>query len=175
MGTSQTVPGGSMDHAARRAGFTALFEAHVTEVYEYVHRRCRDRAVAEDVTQDVFLSAVRTVDDPATVTIGWLMRCARNRMIDVMRRQSRYADKLLLIRGDLDEFAIDGVVVDRVAVERALDRLSVEHRLVLSLHYLDGYPIPALAQELGRTARSVEGLVRRAKQNLRRELGSTDE
>ena len=123
MGASQAVPGESrdqpLDHATRRAGFTALYDAHVTEVYQYVHRRCRDRAVAEDVTQDVFLSLIRTVDDPATVTIGWLMRTARNRLIDVMRRDARQADKLRLIRGDADQIPLDGIVVDRVAVEKA--------------------------------------------------------
>ncbi len=163
----------SLDHTARRAGFAALYNAHVTEVYQYVHRRCRDRAVAEDVTQDVFLSLIRTVDDPATVTIGWLMRTARNRLIDVMRRHARHADKLRLIRGEGDQIPLDGIVVDRIAVEEAMGRLSVEHRVVLTLHYLDGYTVPALAKELERSVKSVEGLVTRATRNLRRELGNT--
>ena len=50
--------------------------------------------------------------------------------------------------------------------------MSVEHRLVLTLHYLDGYTVPALAKELGRSVKSVEGLVIRAKRNLQRELGA---
>ena len=64
-------------------------------------------------------------------------------------------------------------MVDRVAVEKALSRLSVEHRVVLTVHYLDGYTVPALATDLGRSVKSVEGLVTRAKRNFRRELGST--
>jgi DNA-directed RNA polymerase specialized sigma24 family protein len=59
-----------VDHAARTAAFRSLYETHVGEVYQYVHRRCRDRATAEDVTHDVFVSAVRTVDDPASITIA---------------------------------------------------------------------------------------------------------
>lgn len=179
MGASQSVPGGcetansgGVDPAVRRAGFAALYDAHVTEVYQYVHRRCRDRAVAEDVTQDVFLALVRTVDDPATVTIGWLMRTARNRLVDVMRRQATHSAKLRLIRGDGDRIPLDGIVVDRVTVEAALERLSVEHRVVLALHYLDGEPVPAMAEQLGRTVKSVEGLVARATRNLRREIGN---
>ncbi|MEM7139782.1 MAG: sigma-70 family RNA polymerase sigma factor [Actinomycetota bacterium] len=165
-------PSSTVDHEARTAAFTALYDAHVVEVYRYVHRRCQDHPLAEDVTHDVFVTAVRTVDDPGTITIGWLLRVARNRLIDLMRRQARYADKLRLIRGGLsDEIDLGGTWVDRVVVTEALEELSVEHRLVLTLHYLDGYTVPALAHELDRTVKSVERLVDRARRNLRRELG----
>ena len=150
-----------------------MFDTHAVEVYQYVHRRCQDTTLAEDVTQDVFVTAVRTIDDPSTITIGWLLRVARNRLIDLMRRESRYADKLRLIRGGLsDEIDLDGAWVDRVVVAEALESLSVEHRLVLTLHYLDGRTVPDLAEDLGRSVRAVESLVSRAKANLRRELGA---
>lgn len=165
----------TVDHAARTAALRSLYENHVVDVYQYVHRRCRDRATAEDVTHDVFVSAVRTVDDPATITIAWLLRVARNRLVDIMRRQGRYADKLRLIRGELPDVTdLTDAWVDRLAVTQALQELSVEHRLVLTLHYLDGYTIPALAKELGRSVKSVEGLVTRARRNLQRELGAQD-
>ena len=43
-------------------------------------------------------------------------------------------------------------------------------RLVLTLHYVDGYSVPALAEHLGRSVKSVEGLVTRARRALRAEL-----
>jgi RNA polymerase sigma-70 factor (ECF subfamily) len=174
MGASQTepdAPNGTLDDEVRTARFTALYDAHVVEVYQFVHRRCRDRAMAEDVTHDAFLTAVRTVDDPNTITVGWLIRVARNRMIDVLRRQNRHTDKLRLIRGQGAAAADPSEAwVDRVTVERAMDALGVEHRLVLTLHLLDGYTAPALAQELGRTVKSIERSIARAKVNLQREL-----
>jgi RNA polymerase sigma-70 factor (ECF subfamily) len=175
MGASQSATGEPLDHATRRAAFTALYDAHVNEVYQFVHRRCRDRAVAEDVTQDVFLTAVRTVDDPATVTVGWLITVAKNRLIDVMRRETRRSDKLRVLLGGADDRDAFGVTVDRVVVEAALARLSVDHRLVLTLHYLDGHTVPALATKLGRSVKSIEGLLTRARRGLRQELGTNDE
>jgi RNA polymerase sigma-70 factor (ECF subfamily) len=176
MGTVRRVSDEPVDLDARRADFAALYRAHVSEVFRYVHRRCGDRAVAEDVTQDVFLTAVRTAGDPHSVSIGWLIRVARNRLIDVMRRQARLSDKLGVIhdRAVGLDIHLDAAVVDRLIVVEALRRLSIDHRIVLTLHYLDGYSAPALAEELGRSVRSVEGLLFRAREGLRRELVSND-
>lgn len=160
------------DPQARAAAFSSLYDAYVVEVYQYVHRRCRNIALAEDVTQDVFVTAVHTVEDPSTISIGWLLRVARNRLIDLMRRQTRYAGKLRLIKGGLDDRVdVAGAWVDSVVIGEALEALSVDHRLVLTLHYLDGYTVPALAEELGRSVKAAERLVERALKNLRRELG----
>lgn len=175
MGTSRARPAASIEPGARRAGFTALYDAHVAEVYRYVHRRCRDTALAEDVTQDTFLTAVRTMDNPAGVSIGWLLRVARNRLVDLLRRQDRYTQKLRVIQGGAGGEDDEELLVDRLELEAAMEQLSVEHRLVLTLHYIDGYSVPALAEELGRTVKSVEGLITRARRNLRNELRSEDD
>ena len=167
-----TSASGATDPEARARAFTSLYDDHVSEVYQYIHRRCQDVALAEDLTQDVFLSAVRSFDDPSSISIGWLLRAARNRLIDVIRRQTRYTGKLLLIRGGLDDRVdLAGHWVDTVVVTQALETLSTDHRIALTLHYLDGYTVPALAEELGRSVKAAERLVERGLANLRNELG----
>ena len=42
------------------------------------------------------------------------------------------------------------------------------------LHYVDGFTIPELADELGRTPKSIEALVTRARRALRKELERSD-
>jgi RNA polymerase sigma-70 factor, ECF subfamily len=158
----------------RRADFSALYEQHAVEVYRYVHRRCRDRALAEDVTQDAFLAAVRSVDDPATITAGWLIQVARNRLLDVLRRQARYEGKLRLVGGREVVADEPAVVVGRLRMTAALEELRVEHRVVLMLHYVDGLTVTALADELGRTPKAVEALLTRARRALRSELEGSD-
>ena len=98
----------------QRPDFAALYEQHAIEVYGYVHRRCRDRALAEDVTQDAFLAAVRTVDDPGSITVGWLIQVARNRLVDVLRRQARYEGKLQLVGAEAETADEPGAVVGRL-------------------------------------------------------------
>lgn len=65
----------------------AFFEAHFDRIYRLVHRLLGERAIAEDVTQDVFLKAYRAIDrldvdrDPGP----WLTAIAYNACRDVWR------------------------------------------------------------------------------------------
>jgi RNA polymerase sigma-70 factor (ECF subfamily) len=153
--------------AARSVSVIAsMYDAHVDEVYRYVHRRCRDHSLAEDITQETFLTAIRRAEDPGSISIGWLMTVARNRLVDVLRREASYEGKLrLVLAGDSDHHDAD--LAERLRVEGALNELSVDHRLVLTLHYIDGLTVPALADQLGRSVKSIEGLVTRARRELR--------
>lgn len=115
------------------------------------------------------MAAIRSNQDPSSISIGWLYTVARNRLVDVLRRQARQETKLRLVVGAETEGS-DVQLVERLQVESALDKLSPDHRLVLTLHYMDGYTVPALAEHLGRSVKSVEGLVTRARRSLRAEL-----
>ncbi len=126
------------------------------------------RSAAADITQEVFMVAVKG-HHPGEISVGWLKRAARNRLVDVLRRRANYERKLRLVGVDADEGEID-----KLRVEGALDELSVDHRLVLTLHYLDGMTVPAIASELGRSEKSVEALITRARRRLRTELGGLD-
>lgn len=164
-------PREALEPAPTYGTFTALFDASAEEVYRYVHRRCRDHDLAEDITQEVFMVAVKG-HHPAEISVGWLKRAARNRLVDALRRKANYERKLRLVGVDADEGEID--VADKLRIEGALDELSVDHRLVLTLHYLDGMTVPAIASELGRSEKSVEALTTRARRRLRTELGGLD-
>ncbi len=61
-------------------------------------------------------------------------------------------------------------LLERLRIEAALDELSVDHRLVLTLRYIDDLPVSELADHLGRSAKSVEGLITRARRELRAKL-----
>ena len=126
------------------------------------------------MTQDTFLTAVRTIDDPADVTAGWLIEVARNRLLDVVRRRARYVDKLRLIGPGDDNSDASTAIVEQIRVRAAFERLSVEHRLVLTLHYIDEMTTTSIAEALGRSPKAVEGLVTRARRNLKRELERAD-
>ncbi len=145
--------------------FAQFYDAHVDEVYRYVHRRCRDHSLAEDVTQDTFMTAIRTVEDPGTITVGWLITVARNKLFDVFRRQVTHEEKLQLVANEgagTDELDI----AERLRVEAALGVLPVHYRLVLTLHYINGLTVRDIAAELDKSLKSVEGLITRARREL---------
>lgn len=111
--------------------------------------------------------------DVSEISIGWLKRSARNRLVDVLRRQSTYASKLRLV-GHRSEDGVEADVAERLRVEDALDQLSMEYRLVLTLHYIDGSTVAAIARDLDRSLKSVEGLITRARRQLRSQLEKSD-
>lgn len=160
--------------AAGSVSFADMYDAHVEDVYRFVYRRCRDHSLSEDVTQDTFMRAIRSTDDPNSISIGWLITVARNRLVDVLRRQTRYDGKLRLV-GAADADSHEVSLAERLRVEAALNELSVDYRLVLTLHYIDGLTVPALAERLGRSVKSIEGLVTRARRELRAKLDEGDD
>ena len=164
----------SSGNADAEAGltFAEVYDTHVDEVYRFVHRRCRDHALAEDITQETFMAAIRTAGDPQSISIGWLLTVARNRLIDVLRRQTRYEGKLRIV-SVRENARHDVELAERLLVEGALSELRVDHRLVLTLHYVDGLTVPAMAEHLGRSVKSVEGLITRARRELRKRLGES--
>lgn len=154
--------------AATSSDLAVLCRDHLDEVFRPVYRRCRDRELAEDVTQDAFLAAAKTSNVDANTR--WLLGGARNRLIDILRRQDALQERLPKIGSTEDATDWSDLAIDRIWLEDALGRLKVEHRLVLSLHYLDGYTVKQLAEALDRTPKSVESLMTRARLKLRAEV-----
>jgi RNA polymerase sigma-70 factor (ECF subfamily) len=152
----------------------AVYREYLAEVYRYVYRRCGDRALSEDVAQDAFLAVIRTADEPSEVSIGWLLRVARNRLIDIVRRSARYDSKLRLLQPRGSGVDEGEVVAETMRVRAALTELKEEHRLMLILHYIDGMTIAELADDLGRSEDATESLIRRARRNMVRQLERAD-
>ena len=155
--------------AKREQSIMTVYEEHFDTVYRFVYRRCRDHDLAEDITQETFVAAVHSPQNPSEITIAWLQTVARNKLVDLLRRNINYEEKLRVIANSLTESS-DTDPTDRLRVEEALGRLPVNYRLVLTLHYLTGMTVPAIAKQLDRSVKSVEALTTRARRALASEL-----
>ena len=170
----QEIPSGPGLASGEDFSFARLYDTHVDEVYRFVHRRCRDHALAQDVTQETFMAGLRSMDDLSGISIGWLITVARNRLIDVLRQRTLHESKIRLV-GQVEDGVLDIELAERLRVEQAFEELSVDYRLILTLHYIDGLTVPELAKELSRSVKSIEGLVTRARRELRAELDRGNE
>src|SRR6476659_24309 len=77
--------------------FEVFYDRHGGAVYSLAHRIVGDPEMAEDVTQEAFLSMWRSKArfDPARGSVrSWALGIVRNRAIDALRRTSRPAPKL---------------------------------------------------------------------------------
>jgi RNA polymerase sigma-70 factor, ECF subfamily len=148
----------------------ALLDAELGNVYAFILRRCGDRALAEDLTSEVILRAVReTKGARSVVTPAWLTTVARNRLVDHWRSKAREGRRLGLAwsNPDSDEWTDDATPLEPEVVNQAMRRLPPDHQAVLSLRYLDDLTVPEVAAALGRSVHATESLLARARRAFR--------
>lgn len=164
-----TLPGAG---AGEPDQFAAFYRTHLSDVYGYLLRLCAgNRAQAEDLTQDVWLSLVEELRQGHVerADIRWLITVARSRFIDAARRERRRESKLELIRREqpIDVEPTCSDVLDR------LDQLKPMHRGVLVLRYVDDLSVPEVAAAIGRNLAATNSLLGRARSELRHVSGDT--
>ena len=152
-----------------------ICDATIDTLYAYVSRKCGgQRELAEDVTQETWLRAVRewrangAPDNP----IAWLTTVARNLILMHLRKRETVSlDDVASIEvlaaesgADNDDAEISALVQD------ALTRLPpAEAQLLESFHY-NRFKMSQLAETHGVSERAIEGRLRRARERLRREI-----
>jgi RNA polymerase sigma-70 factor (ECF subfamily) len=159
---------------AGHRGGTALLDLYdeaLPQVHGYLLRRCRGRLVAEELTSEVFLAAVRSIraGKVERVTVAWLIGIARHKLIDHWRAEEREQRRLTAVAGQLTD-AADGweAVIDRHLADEILASLAPQHRAALTLRYLDALPVANVADHLDRTVGATEALLTRSKAAFRR-------
>lgn len=153
-----------------------LYDGALAEVYGYVVARCGDRVVAEDVTAEVFMAAVTSINRGAvdTVTVAWLVGIARHKLVDHWRRIERdqrrlqaVVDHVATAEGVPDPTEAWDAEVDAAAAHRVLAGLGAHHRIVLTLRYVDGLSVADVASIIDRTLHATEALLVRARRAFR--------
>jgi RNA polymerase sigma-70 factor, ECF subfamily len=149
------------------ADLLALYDEALPQVYGYLLSRCGQQALAEDLTAETFLAAVDTVRRDQPISIAWLVGVARHKLVDHWRRLAREERSLALVPAEAEPPWEDSVL-DAVTARAVLERLGPQHRLALTLRYLDGLPVPEVARLLDRTLHATEALLVRARAAFRR-------
>lgn len=169
--------------AGDSSAFGELYSRYYARVYRFCFRRLHDHEEAEDVAQDAFARAWRALPNFAGERrfYPWLTVIADNRCRDIQRRRVRStptADVDIAAKqaaeplsADTPEDALMTSVEGDLAVQ-ALGRLSPRHRQVLSLREGSGWTYQEIASHEGVEIRTVESLIWRARQALKREYVS---
>ena len=155
-----------------------LYEIALPQVYGYLLSRCRSRPLAEDLTAETFLAAVAATRQRPAPPLGpaWLVGIARHKLADHWRRQAREERRLGLVHGEADEASDDPweARLEALRARQVLDGLGPHHRAALTLRYMDGLPVAAVADHLGRTIHATEALLVRARAAFRQAYGGED-
>jgi RNA polymerase sigma-70 factor, ECF subfamily len=153
--------------------FVAVYDRSVRDVYSYLYSRLRDRALAEDLTQDVFLAGARRAATGVSVELPWLIAVARNKLVDHWRAASRRERRLRLIRTEPDDRDTELGMLDHTHAAEVLTALNPTYRAALVLRHVDDLPVPQVAEQLGRTVAATEQILSRARAAFRREYGAS--
>ena len=150
--------------------FGLVYDRYVDQIYRYLYYRVGSHALAEDLTSETFLRALRRIDS-FTYTgkdIGaWFTTIARNLVTDHVK-SSRFklevstADMLDADRGD---DGIETQVIERLRDAALLDavrRLKPEQQECIVLRFLQGLSVAETAGVMGRSEGAVKQLQLRA-------------
>ncbi len=153
--------------------FAELYRAYVQQIYRYIYFRTRNEQLAEDLTADVFTKVVEGLPryiDKGKPFIAWLYRIAHARVVDHYRRQDRrptatnVEDANLSITPDLDVDLVKEHASQ--ALLQGIDSLTVDQQQVIILRFIEGLPIEAVAEQLGKKGNAIKALQFRAVRSL---------
>ena len=182
-----TKPMGGIDvvpaEGSESDSFRALVEEHSPMVFRLAFRMTGNASDAEDVVQETFLKAHRSLGgfDERARFGTWVYRIAVNAAIDLIRRRGRgtvvrpageddppVVETLASKDPQPDRIAMSGQIQRDVAA--ALTQLSERERAAFVLRHLEGMPIERISEVLKIGPNAVKQTVFRAVQKLRREL-----
>jgi len=172
--------------AGDSAAFGNLYARYYERLLRFCLRRLNDRHEAEDAAQEAFARAWKALPQFAGERrfYPWLTVIAGNICTDMLRRRSRSTptDDLELtahqpVGGGASETSEELVLaaVDGEMVNRALDRLSARHRHVLAMREGSGWTYQQIADHEGVEIGTIETLLWRARQALKREFNVISE
>lgn len=149
-------------------------------VYSYIGRRLAPRRdLVEDLVQDVFLAGLQGLDRFAgdAPVKSWLLGIARHKIEDYYRSRLREVETPESV-GDADAEAADLTLpdldqdIDRRKAEektrRVIDRLPESYAVALVWRYWEHRSAREMAERTGRTEKSVERLLARARAEFKR-------
>lgn len=146
--------------------FTVLFHRHYAAVHAFVFRLCLDATGAEDITQEAFIKAARSLHSfrHEAAFKNWLYRIAMNTTRDWTRRKIREkqtADELSAVADEREH------PVDFEPVCAALASLAEDMRQAVVLIYYEGMNHSQAARILGCAETTVSWRIFRAKRKLK--------
>ncbi|HVM90469.1 MAG TPA: sigma-70 family RNA polymerase sigma factor [Verrucomicrobiae bacterium] len=158
---------------AKKPAFEAFYRANVKRIYAFVFFRVgSDKALAEDLVQDIFMKAFEAYDryDPERGISAWIYTIARNHVINEMtkRRPGVPIEEIEdSIRVSTDAREREALKDDERRLLAALDRLDVEDARLLRMKHLEGWSYDELADIFEKTPGTLRVQASRAMKKLK--------
>ena len=176
----------ALARAGRDAAYRELLRRYERPVFSLIFRMVRDRALAEDLSQDTFVKVLNALDSyrPEFKFSSWVFKIANNVAIDQLRK--RELDTLSLdgapdarTREEVQSTALQAVdhtesplseLESRELggrIESAIAKLRPEYRSCILLRHVEGRSYEEIAETLDLPLGTVKTYIHRARNELR--------
>lgn len=160
------------------SAFEEIYQRHHRRVYSICLRMLQNAYEAEDLTQDVFIQLYRKVGsfrgDSAFTT--WLHRMTVNQVLMHFRKRNVKYEKTTE-EGETPDQVVAGTadpekmpIVDKIALENAIDQLPTGYKNVFVLHDVEGFEHEEVARILGCSVGTSKSQLHKARLKLRKLL-----
>ncbi len=178
-----------MGTESRDTGFDRIFSEHHKSVYNYILRMVKERSVAEELVQDVFLKVHGALADfrGDSGISTWIYKIATNACYDYFRskRHNTAQRTAPLHPGEIleketpEEICLPTTAEEEVisaemssCVQLYIDDLSEDYRAVILLHDSQGFTNAEIADITGTTLENVKIRLHRARQKMKEVFSS---
>lgn len=133
--------------AGQHSGYKAIYVNHADFLYTHAFRILKNVESAEDAVQETFTAAWKSLGEfkGNSLLRTWLYRILYNNALKLIKKNRK---KTILDTKPFTE-ANQSKIVDKIDVEKILDRLPEKDRALLIMRYWDELPIAACAEVLG--------------------------
>jgi RNA polymerase sigma-70 factor (ECF subfamily) len=162
-----------------------LYNAYADRIYSLVFNQVgRNREVAQDIVQETFVAALKSAAKfrGHSKIYTWLCSIANKKVSDFYRRKKRQAKYQTSKALELDQLGGEARAADpdgsgemQKVTRQVLFSLPLHYRQVLILKYVEEMPVLEISQIMGRSPKSIEGLLTRARNELRTKLATQSE
>lgn len=152
----------------KNGAWETLFKKHYNEALLYVFSFCHNRALSEDIVQEAYVRALRSINEEKDGFKFWLFKVCRNCYFDYLRKQKRVETL------DKDVESQELSLVDDIiqqeeyrALYKAISLLKDSYKGAVTLYYFNGLSVKEVADIIGIGVDNVKIQLYRARMKLK--------
>jgi len=157
--------------------FSQIYDEHVDKIYRFVFFKVNNESLAQDLTSETFTRLWKEISNDKEIKnpSGFLFRVSRNLVFDYYRVKDQNPTNL----DNLDKIVADqNQDIQKAAVQNddmrevkiALAKLNDDHRIAVSMYYIEQEPVSEVAKALGKTQGAARVTIHRGMKQLKKFL-----